>query len=76
MSTINLDSFLADLGKFTRVTNEVDAEAHGKVASALGDAAKVVIPLLPDGPAVESILTQFKSIAALAHGALTTLDAA
>lgn len=71
MTTINLEALLADLGRFPRVTNEIDDAAHSKISESLFNAAKDILPLLPDGPAVESVLASIKRAALDAHAALT-----
>jgi len=48
---------------------ELDAEEalHSKVAKAIEEAAKIVMPLVPDGPVVEELLAEFDKLAAKAH---------
>lgn len=49
------------------VESEADAIAHSHIASALEEAAKVIVPLVPEGADVEALLSHLDHAASEAH---------
>jgi hypothetical protein len=57
-------------GHFAAVAHDVNDALHSQVAQVIEDAAKAVLPLIPEGSVVEGLLAKFDAVASEAHSLL------